>query len=361
MEKCWLIRTKNRQILGPVSKQKILEFVKKGSLAPDDEIASGNGYWFSIKETILIDKYLNGDIPQGFNPVSEAANVLTNSENQGNELTGSLNPNTMPQKESSPTAPVVENVDVQQIPEGEDSDYPDMGSSSDGQPSKEDLEYPDMGDLEYPSMDEPAAPVSAAPKIENSTPPSANASVSPTAPAHVELQEPGHNEEGKLPEGDDLDYPDMGMDSGAAQEVDEDATDPGFDFSVSEPPATPEVGEALGEKTQDEIIFSEAPQVKEDVTPDLPPPAVEAKEQPSKKKNKKPLTKSKKKKNKAQRNDKFLLYVLVILIGVIIFGAYYYFTKVLNSDISKIENPFFHSVHAQAESKTLSKKKTLLS
>ncbi len=76
MEKNWLIRTKNNHILGPVSKKKVLELYHNGSLKPEDEISSGNGYWFFIKEQELIDKYLIGETVQGFNPVSEAHNTL---------------------------------------------------------------------------------------------------------------------------------------------------------------------------------------------------------------------------------------------------------------------------------------------
>lgn len=75
-ERNWLIRTKHFQILGPVSKNKIVEFIEKGSLSGDDEICSGNGYWFSISESDLVDKYIFGNVPQSFNPISEAATIL---------------------------------------------------------------------------------------------------------------------------------------------------------------------------------------------------------------------------------------------------------------------------------------------
>lgn len=77
--KNWLIRTKNKKILGPVSRDKVVELIEKGSLTDNDEITSGNGYWFWIKEKALLDKYLYGDLTQTFNPISEAADVLTGS------------------------------------------------------------------------------------------------------------------------------------------------------------------------------------------------------------------------------------------------------------------------------------------
>lgn len=75
-EKNWLIRTKHFQVLGPVTKSKILEFIEKGSLAPDDEICSGNGYWFYVGERELLERYIYGDLIQQFNPISEAHTIL---------------------------------------------------------------------------------------------------------------------------------------------------------------------------------------------------------------------------------------------------------------------------------------------
>lgn len=79
MGKNWLIRTKSNHILGPVSKEKVLELYQNGSIKQDDEICSGNGYWFFIRESDLIDRYLLSDNVQSFNPISEAKDVLTSS------------------------------------------------------------------------------------------------------------------------------------------------------------------------------------------------------------------------------------------------------------------------------------------
>lgn len=79
MDKNWLIRTKSNHILGPISKEKVLELYHNGSIKPDDEVCCGNGYWFFIREDDLVSKYLLGHEVQGFNPISEAKDVLTHS------------------------------------------------------------------------------------------------------------------------------------------------------------------------------------------------------------------------------------------------------------------------------------------
>lgn len=65
----WLIRTTNNIILGPISEKKLKLLIKKGSLESNDEICSGNGYWISLKEKDLVNKYLYRGIAQGFNPI----------------------------------------------------------------------------------------------------------------------------------------------------------------------------------------------------------------------------------------------------------------------------------------------------
>ncbi len=84
-EKNWLIRTPRKKILGPVSKQKIIQLIESGELSDEDEIASGNGHWFWIKEKDLVDKYIYGDTPQPFNPIGEAPSVLTSGPEKQTE------------------------------------------------------------------------------------------------------------------------------------------------------------------------------------------------------------------------------------------------------------------------------------
>jgi len=92
MEKNWLIRTKNNHILGPVTKEKVRELFENGSIKGDDEICSGNGYWFFVREKDLVEKYLLSDNEQDFNPVSEAETVLAvgkseSSADHSNDIT----------------------------------------------------------------------------------------------------------------------------------------------------------------------------------------------------------------------------------------------------------------------------------
>lgn len=79
MDKNWLIRTKSNHILGPISKEKVVELYKNGSIKPDDEVCCGNGYWFFIREDDMVERFLTGHELQTFNPISEAKDVLTHA------------------------------------------------------------------------------------------------------------------------------------------------------------------------------------------------------------------------------------------------------------------------------------------
>jgi hypothetical protein len=128
MEKNWLIRTKSNHILGPISKDKILELYHNGSIKPDDEICSGNGYWFFIREDDLVKRYLLGNESQGFNPISEAKNVLIQEDSKPKEVEqrdditkiggvnlGQLNDQREQSKHSSVSPPIVEAPAFQEI------------------------------------------------------------------------------------------------------------------------------------------------------------------------------------------------------------------------------------------------------
>lgn len=80
MDKNWLIRTKSNHILGPISKEKVLELYTNHSVKPDDEVCTGNGFWFFIREDDMVERFLKNDEVQTFNPISEAKDVLTASD-----------------------------------------------------------------------------------------------------------------------------------------------------------------------------------------------------------------------------------------------------------------------------------------
>lgn len=117
MDKNWLIRTKSNHILGPVSKEKVLELYHNGSIKPDDEVCSGNGYWFFIREDDMVSRFLLGAEIQGFNPISEAKDVLTQSgQNKVTEpvseditMVGGVNISMLQDTPSNPVPPIPEN------------------------------------------------------------------------------------------------------------------------------------------------------------------------------------------------------------------------------------------------------------
>lgn len=71
-----MIRTRSNHLLGPISKEKLVELMENGSIHTDDEICAGNGYWFYLRETDLVNKYIYSEVIQSFNPVSEALNEM---------------------------------------------------------------------------------------------------------------------------------------------------------------------------------------------------------------------------------------------------------------------------------------------
>lgn len=91
MDKNWLIRTRSNHILGPISKEKVLELYNNGSVKPDDEVCSGNGFWFFIRENEMVERYLFGQDVQGFNPISEAKDVLTIPTVPSSRMSGQYN------------------------------------------------------------------------------------------------------------------------------------------------------------------------------------------------------------------------------------------------------------------------------
>ncbi len=196
MERNWLIRTSQFQILGPVSKEKVLDFFKKGALGPNDEICTGNGYWFCIREKDLVQKYLLSNNIQDFNPISEARTVLARNGDvafSGSKKNNSVTDQTLVlnMSQTSGTTKVLsgeskkeksEKQDELKIPKNEDLDYPDLMA-----PINNDI-------LEIKTEESVAAPKEVAPKYNMPL----------ASDLRPEGDEPVH-----LPKQDDLAYPEI--------------------------------------------------------------------------------------------------------------------------------------------------------
>ena len=169
MEKNWVIRTIEKKILGPTTRQKVLELLEKGSLREEDEICSGNGYWFFARERELVEKYLIQGTAQSFNPISEAKNVVV--------VAAGSHETTKVQKLRKPEGPKGQKDEAcaAAFPEDADLEYPVIegtvvrvitpvksevpvleAKQSDGprEPVRDEsgVFYPDKSDLEFPDL-----------------------------------------------------------------------------------------------------------------------------------------------------------------------------------------------------------------
>lgn len=105
MNKNWLIRTKSNYIFGPVSKEKIIELYKNGSIHRDDEICCGNSFWFYVREENFINKFLfennlddsstqvNSCLKDAFEQTSVSLSIETLHENHSNHINVAQNEN----------------------------------------------------------------------------------------------------------------------------------------------------------------------------------------------------------------------------------------------------------------------------
>lgn len=144
MDKNWLIRTKSNHILGPVSKEKVVELFQNGSLKSGDEVCSGNGFWFFIREEDMVARYLLGDEKQSFNPLSEAKDILTakavpeealeevTSESPDITLVGNFNLESLKGEQENPgeTPPAEEVLPPSSIPEDVDASQAHTSSAA---------------------------------------------------------------------------------------------------------------------------------------------------------------------------------------------------------------------------------------
>lgn len=141
MEKNWLIRTHSNQILGPISREKVIELVSKNALSETDELCSGNGYWFYLREKDLFKKYITEKEIQSFNPVTETIDILTAGERdrhagplemrEVDDITNIVQLKEALKAEVS-SGPVIKEKEMSvSYPKDEDLDFPNIGQSLD--------------------------------------------------------------------------------------------------------------------------------------------------------------------------------------------------------------------------------------
>lgn len=385
-DKLWLIRTSKKQILGPVSREKVIELIEKGALSDKDEVTKGNGYWFHLRERDLLDKYLYGDVPQEFNPISEAPDILTS--NVVKESTGTIDK--IPGLAKTKPAPIAVD-DETLIPSKDDLEYPDMGGG--GSDSEEQVLTPEGDDLDYPDMD------ISRPDITLVAPmPSAPASAPVVDESTVIMGADG--EEVHIPSNDDLEYPDMDMGDDlppashavAPEDGPKDEEETLVMEVAPEAPPEPEstsasvvslnrkapqsvVAKAIArskpiqaeESEEDESDFEdeELDEEEVDVEEDTDP----ARSTGGFKGKPKREVRIKRTYEAPARNDRYLLVLLALVILILASGIVYYYSRILGKPLPFLSGLLIPSVQAQTsltqpqgqvETTNLSKKKTSL-
>jgi hypothetical protein len=383
MERNWLIRTSQKQILGPIAKAKVLEFMQKGALGLNDEVMSGNGYWFALKEKELVDKYLFGDLPQSYNPISESKSVLSKRENP--DKTTSIN--SAPANKTQVLR--AETLTPGILPAQDDLEYPDitlLNTSTSGlqkqsmQALEPELRLPDSSDLEFPDIALINATINNTPHVQVGHNESlANAKSKNEVKASVDFF---LEEDLIYPKSDDLEYPDMNnLSVGATEDVKKgiaDNDDREFivqtdtaqvnsvekknDFNIDEFEVDLNPKEEKSQKSgydQDskmDLVFKTEPNVtKPEKTksstsssstsskselkllherkPKAAAPLVPL--EPIKPNLKSPadFPRSALPENLKKRNDNYLLYILIILILLILSLFFYYYRTILNKPL----------------------------
>jgi hypothetical protein len=399
-DRTWLIRTKQNKILGPVSKEKVIELVNSGSLTADDEVCSGNGYWFWIKEKDLVQKYLFDGTPQGFNPVAEAHTSLAN--------VGAAP--VAPESFEAPVqrAPEVSSSDEEEptlFPDEDDLDFPDIEDKpktessnslfdeildykpkpanpepetpkveASGAGEDEEVVFPDDDDLEFPDLVVPERKVDAeeppaAPVMEEAKSDELSLDLSASATKTVEEAPSESEDEGPaiLPDDDDLAYPDMGLDEAPKEPEESESDDLILDL---ETPETPDVSqEDMGNDLdinsilkEEKADLPEEPVISEETEKNVDEllgsvEQVQEMPKPKKKKRRRKKKKSAEPKQAPKRNDRMIMYVLVLVILVILYGVYFYYTQILGQSlVLKKIDPFFNEAQAQEKIVDVKKK-----
>lgn len=323
MKRNWLIRTKNNKILGPLPKEKVVELYNAGDLKELDEVCSGNGYWFWIKEKELVEKYLVGEAEQSFNPVSEAQTVLCHSKG-GSVLGVSKESNT-------------ENTQVLQVPIDLKKKSEKLETDDDEEvvvPLTNDLDYPDDEFIEN-VKDEVEKELRDF-KVSND---------SQEGQDFVEKRSEKHSKKLEvikdgdsiidetdvlLPEVDDLDYPDTESFESVKDELNESR-------QSAEGSSESDSVEPLKNQETDSTSTD-----KKDV--------VNSVRKVRKKKRRNPSEAQ----NEVKRNDFLMMLAIVLMAFAIIFIFYTQYEKIISQTVKKSQTIYFSS--AYGFDKTLKKK-----
>lgn len=322
MERNWLIRTTQKQILGPVTKSKVLEFLGKGALGLEDEVTSGNGYWFSLKEKDLVDKYLYGDLPQGYNPISESKSVLSRREHP--EKTTSLNATPMSGTRVFKIGPDGPGA----LPVDSDLEYPDITIITQAtnivsvpgikMPKSEDLEFPDntLMNISLKSI--------SLPEFDKEKPVNQK-SILTEVPSNI-----ANDDSIVYPKNDDLDYPTL---SGFETQKNQQEVDLVLNVKTLPPDQKIEVDQILTSVQElknesksiqpgagDKKLLHER-KVKSTTTLVAPkeinrPPKIAVRPAVAE--------------NLKKQNDNYLMYALIILVLIIVGLLIYYYRNILN-------------------------------
>lgn len=327
-ERNWLIRTESKKILGPLSKQKVVEFVQNGTLSGEDEICSGNGYWFWVKEEDLLNKFLYGDEEQTFNPVAEAKTKVANSVTKLVKTSGIVEKISKENGDEIPATPL-----------SSENPATDISTTINDEeeillPAEDDLDFPEPIDYSDTAV---AAP-SSEPNIVQEKPLADVANDESISLAEATSAMDIEEEEVILPSSDDLDFPDIGgvSESTPAEEVAQEVSQVSqIDQFVEEVEKNKE--DELAAQAE-EILKSEKKQPP--TAPDLdsieddniePMKAVEM-PRPSKKKKSGAKKKSKAKKKK-RKNDYSFVYIAIAVLIVLLFFISKFYSKLVGKEL----------------------------
>lgn len=331
MERNWLIRTSQNQILGPVAKSKVLEFLQKGALGSNDEVTSGNGYWFSLKEKELVDKYLFGDIPQSYNPISEAKSVLSKRDNPDKTTSINTAPANKTQILKTSNTPGA-------LPAHDDLEFPDITVVNNNlaaqlklEQAPSDMKIPNPDDLEFPTL----TAASSGPL------PSYDSPAVQVKAKEVELKivVPASNEPVVYPVDDDLAYPEIektdefkitGLNppKPVLQKVEDDEVHQIFENEPVEDHKLKLSTKSFSDKKTNpgiQLVHEEKKLLHEKKVKASAAPA--ATEIPKKAPDRSMPEHLKK------RNDNYLLYLLIILVLIIVSLFFYYYSTILNKPL----------------------------